>query len=641
MRGFDPVIRVLVLLMVTSSVAAAEPGFAENRVLINAFCVKCHGAQVQKGGVNLASFQDEAAMLRQRKLWRKVAEQVESGVMPPEGEKQPIKAQREQLTRWLKSTLNAADLRDRDRPDPGRSVIRRLNRSEYNRTIRDLTGVDFDVAGAVGMPDETVGESFDNLATALQFSDSQMEKFFAAAEFVLEKLYVPGKGKGPKGKTPLSPALERILNQPSGETLSPRQVLERFLPRAYRRPIEPAEIDRLLKLFDQASIASPAREDAMRPVLKAILVSPNFLLRIERDRAKKSDEAYRLSDHELAARLSYFLWSSMPDAELTALAEKGELAKPEVIEKQVRRMLADPKARALTDNFAAQWLRLRKIADARPAVEFFPTFNPRLRQAMNDETALFFDKIREEDRSLLELLDSTYTYVNADLAKHYGIANVTGPEFRKVELTDGQRGGLLGMAGILALTSHTSRTSPTLRGKYVLDVVLGTPPPPPPPNVSQIDEAKQKGKSAKNFREQLALHANQATCANCHVKIDPLGFGLENYDAIGRWRPASADIDAHGKLPTGESFNGPKELKQILLERKGRFIENLSEKLFVYALGRETQASDEAGIKAIAADVEKDQYRLSRLVLGIVKSYPFQHRRNLQADEIDSPPMNE
>ena len=634
-------IRVLVLLMVTSSVAAAEPGFAENRVLINAFCVKCHGAQVQKGGVNLASFQDEAAMLRQRKLWRKVAEQVESGVMPPEGEKQPIKAQREQLTRWLKSTLNAADLRDRDRPDPGRSVIRRLNRSEYNRTIRDLTGVDFDVAGAVGMPDETVGESFDNLATALQFSDSQMEKFFAAAEFVLEKLYVPGKGKGPKGKTPLSPALERILNQPSGETLSPRQVLERFLPRAYRRPIEPAEIDRLLKLFDQASIASPAREDAMRPVLKAILVSPNFLLRIERDRAKKSDEAYRLSDHELAARLSYFLWSSMPDAELTALAEKGELAKPEVIEKQVRRMLADPKARALTDNFAAQWLRLRKIADARPAVEFFPTFNPRLRQAMNDETALFFDKIREEDRSLLELLDSTYTYVNADLAKHYGIANVTGPEFRKVELTDGQRGGLLGMAGILALTSHTSRTSPTLRGKYVLDVVLGTPPPPPPPNVSQIDEAKQKGKSAKNFREQLALHANQATCANCHVKIDPLGFGLENYDAIGRWRPASADIDAHGKLPTGESFNGPKELKQILLERKGRFIENLSEKLFVYALGRETQASDEASIKAIAADVEKDQYRLSRLVLGIVKSYPFQHRRNLQADEIDSPPMNE
>jgi len=497
------------------------------------------------------------------------------------------------------------------------------------------------VAGAVGMPDETVGESFDNLATALQFSDSQMEKFFAAAEFVLEKLYVPGKGKGPKGKTPLSPALERILNQPSSETLSPRQVLERFLPRAYRRPIEPAEIDRLLKLFDQASIASPAREDAMRPVLKAILVSPNFLLRIERDRAKKSDEAYRLSDHELAARLSYFLWSSMPDAELTALAEKGELAKPEVIEKQVRRMLADPKARALTDNFAAQWLRLRKIADARPAVEFFPTFNPRLRQAMNDETALFFDKIREEDRSLLELLDSTYTYVNADLAKHYGIANVTGPEFRKVELTDGQRGGLLGMAGILALTSHTSRTSPTLRGKYVLDVVLGTPPPPPPPNVSQIDEAKQKGKSAKNFREQLALHANQATCANCHVKIDPLGFGLENYDAIGRWRPASADIDAHGKLPTGESFNGPKELKQILLERKGRFIENLSEKLFVYALGRETQASDEASIKAIAADVEKDQYRLSRLVLGIVKSYPFQHRRNLQADEIDSPPMNE
>ena len=268
-----------------------------------------------------------------------------------------------------------------------------------------------------------------------------------------------------------------------------------------------------------------------------MLASPNFLLRIERDRAAEPERAYRISDQELAVRLSYFLWSSMPDEELSALAAKGELAKPEVLEKQVGRMLADPKARALTDNFAAQWLQLRKVADARPSPEFFPTFTGKLRQAMYDETATFFNKLREEDRSLLELLDADFTYLNADLAKHYGIDGVTGPEFRKVMLADGNRGGLLAMAAPLALTSHTSRTSPTLRGKYVLEVILGTPPPPPPPNVSQIDESKNKGKSPKNFREQLALHATQAACANCHRRIDPLGFGLEK---LRRRRPLAA-----------------------------------------------------------------------------------------------------
>ena len=626
-----------VALACSSLLSAADTRFPEVRALLDAHCSKCHGEKVQKAGVNLQPFVDEKAVVKQRKTWRAIIEQVESGEMPPEGETQPTKEQRERLVRWIKQTLDAVEKADREKPDPGRSVVRRLNRSEYNRTIRDLTGIDFDVSGAVGMPDETVGESFDNLAAALNLSSVLMEKYFSAADLVLEKLFAPIKPKGPKAKTAYSPALEQLLVARPSDGISARaaakQVIESFASKAYRRPVEAREVERFLTLFERVNAKEPIFEEALKPVFKAVLASPNFLLRIERDRAAEAERAYRVSDHELAVRLSYFLWSSMPDAELTGLAAKGELAKPDILEKQVRRMLADPKARALTDNFAAQWLRLRKLADARPSTEFFPTFTPKLRQAMYDEAAMFFDKLREEDRSLLELLDADYTYVNADLAKHYGIADVTGPEFRKVKLADGNRGGMLGMSALLTLTSHTSRTSPTLRGKYVLEVILGTPPPPPPPNVSQIDESKNKGKSPKNFREQLALHATQATCANCHRRIDPLGFGLENFDAIGRWRPSSADVDATGKLPTGEQFDGAKELKKILLQRKGRFVENMTEKLAVYALGRELQPSDEVHMRAITKGLENDGYRFSRLVLGIAQSYAFQQRRNLKQDE--------
>jgi len=628
---------VFILQLASSPLLAADIAFRDVRALLDAHCVKCHGDKTQKAGVNLVPFADEKAVLKQRRLWRSVIVQLQSGDMPPEGEKELAKEQRERFINWIKQSLAGADKADREKPDPGRSVIRRLNRSEYNRTIRDLTGIDFDFAGTVGLPDEASAGSFDNLAAALNLSSTQMEKCFAGADLVLEKLYATPKDKKPKGKSAYGPALDKLIVARPAEGLSAhdaaKKVVESFARKAYRRPVEPREVDRLVALFDRASAKEPVFEESLRPVFKAIMASPNFLLRIERDRETEAERAYRISDHEVAVRLSYFLWSSMPDAELSALADKSALSKPEVLEKQVRRMLADPKAHALTDNFAAQWLQLRKLVDARPSTEFFPTFTPKLRQAMYDEAAMFFDKLREEDRSLLELLDADYTYVNADLAKHYGIDGGTGPDFRKVTLTDGNRGGLLGMSAPLALTSHTSRTSPTLRGKYVLEVILGTPPPPPPPNVSQIDESKNKGKAAKTFREQLALHATQATCANCHKRIDPLGFGLENFDAIGRWRPSSAEVNASGNLPTGEKFDGPKELKKILLQRKGRFVENMTEKLTIYALGRELQSSDEVHTRKIVEGLEQDGYRFSRLVLGIVQSYAFQHRRNPKQDE--------
>jgi hypothetical protein len=621
----------LLILLLAPAANAAPPAFGDVRTFADTYCARCHGEKVQKGGLNLAPFATEKSVLKARKAWRGVAEQIASGEMPPEGAKQPTKAERDAVVRWINTTLDAADAADRLRPDPGRPVVRRLTPGEYNRTVRDLLGVDADIAGAVGMPDDTVGESFDNLAAALNFSDALTEKYFAAADLILENVYkIPAKGPKPKPGA-LPPLLEKVVKP--GD---PKGTLAELMRRAYRRPVEAKEVDRLLTLFDKATKGGAKFEDALKPAFKAVLVSPHFLLRVERDRPK-DDGPYPVNDHERATRLSYFLWSSMPDAELFALADKGELSKPATYEAQVRRMLADPKARALTDTFAEQWLHLKKLPEARPSTEFFPTFTPKLRQAMGDEVRAFFDSLRTSNGPVTDLLDADYTYVNADLAKHYGINGVSGPEMRRVALADPNRGGLLGMSAVLALTSHTNRTSPTLRGKYVLDVVLGTPPPPPPPGVSAIDEAKTP-KELKTFRDKLAAHATQAACAGCHAKIDPLGFGLENFDAIGRWRPSGRDIDASGKLPTGEAFNGPKELKAVLLKKKPRFVENVVEKLLTFALGRELTPADGPAVKAVAADLEKGGYKFDVLVLGVAKSFPFQHRRNPREDDAESEP---
>jgi mono/diheme cytochrome c family protein len=609
----------------------ATGGFAQVRTHITELCGRCHGEKASKGGVNLAPFADEAAVLRERKVWRTVAEQLKSGEMPPEGAKQPTPEQRAALVAWITTRLDAADEQDRRRPDPGRSVVRRLNRYEYNHTIRDLLGVELDAAGAVGITDDVAGEAFDNLAPALTVTDGLIEKHVAAADLILDALHATAPKKGAKAGAAPTP-YERVVIATPGADLpardAARRVVEPLARRAYRRPVEPREIDRLLTLFDRATAGGADYPTALRPVFKALLVSPNFLLRVERDRPGAG--AYRVSGHEVATRLSYFLWSTMPDAELFAAADRGVLDTAAGVEKQAKRMLADPKAQALTESFAAQWLQLRKLPDARPSVEFFPTFTPQLRRAMHDEAARFFDGLRAEDRSVLDLLDADFTYVNADLARHYGIPGVTGPELRKVKHTDPARGGVLGMGAVLAVTSHTSRTSPTLRGKYVLDVILGTPPP-PPPDAGQIDDAK-KGKDVKTFREQLAQHASRPACAGCHAKIDPLGFGLENFDAVGRFRKSGKDIDATGKLPGGEAFDGPKELRQVLLKRKDRFAENLTEKLLSYALGRELQAPDAAAVRGVTGEL-KDGYKFSTLVLGVVRSYPFQHRRNARGEE--------
>jgi hypothetical protein len=630
------------LPLTPATAEAAEPEkrvatFAEVRPWLEMHCLRCHGSVKPKAGIDLSTFTDEQSIQRQRKLWRRVLTQVETLEMPPAGARPLAAEQRDQLTAWLKHTLRAADP---DNPDPGPSPIRRLSRAQYDRTLRDLLGLPFSSGSEVGMPDDA-GQGYDTRAEALTLPPVLLEKYFSAADQALAHVSAGARfrrGEGNNEEKASRAAYDQLFLVRPCWLVSKHDaatvLLSRFLPRAFRRPVEPREVVRYVRLADQAMAGGADFESGVGLAVKAALVSPHFLFRLEKDQQPMgSERSYRISDHELAVRLSYFLWSSMPDEQLRQLADQGRLGQPAVLEAEVRRLLADPKARALSEDFAAQWLQLRKVADARPSTEYFPTFTPSLRQAMVAEALTFFDMLREEDRNILELLDADYAYVNADLAKHYGLPAVEGPLLRKVALRpQDRRGGLLGMGAVLSMTSHTSRTSPTLRGRYVLEVILGTPPPPPPPDAGKLDEQMKKGQEPKTFRELMAQHA-QASCAGCHAKIDPLGYGLENFDAVGRWRltQGKETIDASGKLPTGERFDGPDGLKKLLWQRKEAFTRNLAGQMLTYALGRDLDFPDEPIVEALAGDLRSHDYHFSTLVLGIVRSYPFQHRRNTDA----------
>ena len=408
-----------------------------------------------------------------------------------------------------------------------------------------------------------------------------------------------------------------------------RRCLVAFARRAFRRPVGEEEVERLMRLFRRAQARGDDFGASVRLALRAVLVSPSFLFLIERDRTD-IEEPYRVSDHELACRLSYFLWSSMPDAELAALAEAGRLHEPETLQLQVRRMLADPKSRALAEDFAGQWLRVGSLAElAEPDKRLFPEYTPDLREAMVEEAVAFFHGILREDRPVVELLDSYYTYLNERLAKHYGIAGVTGSEFRRVELNDPKRGGVLGMAAVLTLTSYPRRTSPVLHGKWVLEELLGTPPPPPPAMIKSLP-ADDRIRNGLTFRQRLEQHRKKEQCATCHSRLDPLGFGLENFDVLGRWRDQiqKKPVDASGKLTSGEAFVGPVALKTILVETKRElFVRNLVERMLGYALRRGVEYYDAPTVKQIMAELEANDYRGASLITTVVESVPFQYRR--------------
>ncbi len=389
----------------------------------------------------------------------------------------------------------------------------------------------------------------------------------------------------------------------------------------------------LAKFVDEAKADGQTVEQGLELAIEAMLVSPNFLFRIEHD-AHPTDarRAHPVSDVELASRLSYFLWSSMPDDELMALAEAGRL-RP-ALDAQVKRMLADGRSSALAENFAGQWLELRNLDVVKPDPVKFPEWNAELRDDMKTETRLFFDAILRENRPLAEFLDARYTFLNERLAKFYGIPGVKGPEFRRVELETAERGGLLGQASVLTVSSYPSRTSVVLRGKYILDNILNDPPPPPPPDVPALDEAAVG--TEMSLRKQMETHRSEPMCAACHAKMDPLGFGLENYNAIGKWRTMDGKfpVDASGTLPGGKSFSTPAEMRALLISQLPQFAQAVTEKMLTYALGRGLKPEDREAVGEITVRWAAGNYAFQDLIFEVVRSFPFQDRRGERIQQV-------
>lgn len=472
---------------------------------LRAHCNGCHGGKELEGGLSFAKYRDSALVQEDYEVWEKALRMLIERQMPPKDEPPPSEPELRAVVAAIKAELAKFDCRGEKHP--GRVTIRRLNRAEYNNTVRDLVGIDFQPAD--DFPSDDVGEGFDNIADVLSIPPILLEKYLAAAEMIVEKAFGNEVTR------------RRILvHQPEGNTSrseAARLNLKAFASRAFRRPVTDAELDRLFELMRFARLQGNSDEDAFRAALYAILASPYFLFRVEADpEADDLDGICEMNDFELASRLSYFLWSSMPDAELFRLAREGILHKPDVLRAQAKRMLSDPKSRALTENFAGQWLQLRSLADIVPDPEKFSRFNDELRSSMLRETEMFFESILREDRSVLDFLTADYSFVNEELARHYGISGVEGSEFRRVELP-AQRRGILTQASILLLTSNPTRTSPVKRGKWILDNILGEPPPPPPQGVQELDESAE---TLGSLRQRMEQHRSNEACAVCHRKMD-------------------------------------------------------------------------------------------------------------------------
>jgi hypothetical protein len=770
--------------------ASAGPAFLKK------YCIDCHGASEPEADLDLSVFKDNASLIPQRKKWDAILRMVNAGTMPPQDSGQPSTGER---LAFLKLTESVFEHHDRTAPpDPGRVTMRRLNRREYNNTIRDLVGVDFNPAE--DFPSDDIGHGFDNIGDVLTLPPVLMERYLAAAESIVSRAIAPNPPKptrrniscrycepagrdvptskfrpittqadaepiasGPlftrykvdegefifrarvfaeapdgvpvkavvlacsselgdraasdevaatiagkavpglrpffivatvdvearsedkaqqievrvpwtvgidrmavglarperdgvelklhieslslEGPLDTRPASHRRLlaaDENLTEEQQTRQILERFVSRAYRRPATEDELDRLVELTKVVTSDSGNREEGIQFAMQAVLCSPKFLFRAELDSNPADSVPRPLDDHQLASRLSYFLWSSMPDDELFDLAKAGQLRSQ--LDVQVRRMLKDPRSDALVDSFAMQWLQLERLSTYSPDGDQFPSFNEFLRRSMLGETRHFLLEIVQKDRSLLDMLSADFTYLNGPLAQHYGIAEtngsgprfntdgpkgqqIRGPEFVRVSLLNGERGGLLTQASVLTVTSNPTRTSPVKRGKWVLEQLLGAPPPPPPPNVPLLED--QQGKLTGTLREQMQQHRENPSCAACHTDMDTLGFAFENFDAIGRWRDrdGAGAIDPSGELPGGLTFAGPAELKQVLLQRKDDFTRCITEKLLTYALGRGLEYYDRPTINRIVQAVGENDYRFSALVSEIVRSEPFVNRR--------------
>ncbi|MDB6124444.1 MAG: Protein of unknown function (DUF1587)/Protein of unknown function (DUF1592)/Protein of unknown [Pedosphaera sp.] len=775
------VLRLLILLMLLlsglpSHGAAARAESSKNsakvsfvtgvKPLLSQYCYGCHGEK-KKGGLDLRIYTDDALAKKDKEVFEKVLNNLQSHEMPPESKPQPSLAERDLIANWIQLEVLGCDC---NHPDPGRVTIRRLNRAEYNNTIRDLVGVKFQPAD--DFPADDVGYGFDNIGDVLSLSPMLMEKYLNAAEKVMNaaittkpvysgplkrvdaaelnstikgetlenglrmvstegevfatfkfpkageytlrvkaggqqagpdpvrmEIRVDGKAVsvvdvkarksrpelykvrlklppgdkrvsaafindyynesdpnpknrdrnliveyvevyGPLEREPLSEFHKRIFaRQPTAQTTNDvaREIIGDFTKRAYRRPVTEREIDRLLQFFQTAQKDGENFETGIKVALEAVLVSPHFLFRGEvQPEPNNPKSIHPIDEYALASRLSYFLWSSMPDKELFKLAEQKKLKKN--LEAQVKRMLKNAKARALVDNFAEQWLQIRNVAAVSPDRNVFPAFNEPLRAAMVKETELFFESIMNQDRSVLEFIDSDYTFVNEPLALLYGIEGITGKDFQRVSLKGRQRGGILTQASVLTVTSVSTRTSPVKRGKWVLENILGAPPPPPPPDVPELKN-DHKAILTGTLRQRMEQHRADPNCAGCHARMDPIGFGFENYNAIGAWRSKDGtfDVDSAGQLGSGESFKDAADLKGILMNQKREaFVRCLSEKMLTYALGRGMESYDKCAIDQIAKDLARNKYKFSSLVAAVVKSTPFELRRGEETRAAES-----
>jgi hypothetical protein len=647
-------ITTVVVLSLTSTIAQAEspkPGvqpsvehveFYQQKLqpLVSKYCLACHQGSDPKSGLRLDQFGTLDAAAKDSETWHRVLKMLRDRSMPPPGSPKPSEDETRAAVLWLQAMLQSVDraqAANGNRGD-GHVTIRRLNRAEYTNTIRDLLGVKFNALET--FPADDVGNGFDNIGDVLTLPPFLLEKYFAAAEKISQQALALNDGKAKPAERPEQ--YQRLFvarpDRYTSDDSATRQIIRHLISRAYRHPANEKDVERLSRLAKAARDQGASFESSVQQMLMAVLVSPKFLFRIEaefRGRGSKTEASKTgpVSEYDLASRLSYFLWSSMPDESLFKQAASISLRAN--LKSEVKRMLANNKMQAFVQNFAGQWLQLRNLERSMPNREEFPDFNDDLRRDMRTETEMFFLAIVREDRSVLDFIDADFTFVNARLAKHYGIAGVQGDTFRRISLKETAatsvvmlRGGILTQASILTVTSNPTRTSPVKRGKWIMENILGTPPPDPPPDVPVLSDDSQATASA-SLRERMEIHRKKAECAVCHSAMDPLGFALQNFDAVGAWRTRDGKfpIDASGQLPGGETFNGPEGLKKLLKnDEKEKFARCLAEKMLTYALGRGLETYDRAAVDGIVSSLEKNDYRFSALVFAVVESDPFQQR---------------
>lgn len=617
-------LHVALLLTVATPVwcAPAEASFEVSKSFLQAYCTKCHAGRSAVGGFDIQRLESTDSLGTHAAKWTAAARRVRNAEMPPKGAPAPAIDEREHFTKWVDEAVRRQACTAGIQPGP--AVTRRLNRDELTATLRDLLDMHLDV-GRVLPADGAGGEGFDNAAETLFLSPLHAEKYMEVAKFAIDFAAKEYKSR--------SKILIAAPGRGKSEVQAAREILSSFLAQAFRRPVEESDIREYLALFQSARKQGQPFESAIFFALRGALVSPMFLFRLETP--NEGTEAKLLDQYALASRLSYFLWGSMPDELLFDVAAAGKLHQPEVMKELVGRMLRNDRSLNFVQRFVEQWLRTRELStDKVPDSKLFPQYvnDEELRSDIRNQPFLFMRELLIRDLSLLSLIDSRQTVATSNLSKHYGVQFPVDKGRSKqpqwVDVPEGSnRGGLLGMAAVLTVSSYPYRTSPVLRGTWILDSILGTPPPPPPENVPPLEDTKV-GAAPRSMRERLSQHRANPVCASCHSRIDGLGFALENYDAIGRWRDEDGGkpIDASGELSDGSKFTGPVELKAMLMDRKDLFLRNLTSKMLGYALGRGLTLKDSCAVDQIVAQVKAQDYRAQALIEAIVMSTPFRYQ---------------